>query len=170
VTVLFSPLPGPRSAVIHRMKDEIERVYSTFLTRVHRKPRTAPPDELPILIGVADLPVYKRDRTMSPPTRCNGGLHFHCLLLVPPASRLKLPADEHFQAEAGLYLGKTGPLRTLDVRPVEEGHERVVDYVFKTVLRARVSYDEGLLLLPRAREEVVDRTESSGIPRRTFTR
>jgi hypothetical protein len=53
---------------------------------------------------------------------------------------------------------------------VEEGHERVVDYVFKTVLRARVSYDEGLLLLPRAREEVVDRTESSGIPRRTFTR
>jgi hypothetical protein len=151
------------------MKDEIQRVYSTFLTRAHRKPRTASSDELPILIGVVDLPVYKRDRTMSPLMLCNGGLHFHCLLLVPPASRLKLPADEHFQVEAGLYLGKAGPLRTLDVRAVEEGHERVVDYVFKTVLRGRVSYDEGLLLLPRAREEVVDRTESSGIPRWSFT-
>jgi hypothetical protein len=170
MTALFSQLPGPRSAVIHRMKDEIQRVYSTFLTRAHRKPRTAPPDELPILIGVADLPVYKRDRTISSLILCNGGLHFHCLLLVPPTSRLKLPVDEHFQAETRLYLGKLSPLRSLDVRPVTEGHERVVDYVFKTVLRGRVSYDEGLLLLPRAREEVVDRTESSEIPRWCFTR
>ena len=62
LTFMFSQLPGLRYAVIAQMKDEIHRVYSIFLTRVHRKPRTASPDELPVMIAVADLPVYKRCR------------------------------------------------------------------------------------------------------------
>ena len=66
LTFLFSQLPGPRSAVIQSMKDELYRVYSTFVTRTHRKPRTASSDELPFLIGAADLPVYKRDRDILP--------------------------------------------------------------------------------------------------------
>ena len=86
MTFPFSQLPGPRSAVIQAMKDELHRVYSTFVTRTNRKPRTASPDELPILIGTADLQVYKRDSTSSPLVVCNGGLHFHGLLLVPPTS------------------------------------------------------------------------------------
>jgi hypothetical protein len=61
VTFLFSQLPGPRTAVISRMKDEVHRIYSTLLTRVHRKPRMASTDELPVLIGAMDLPVYKRE-------------------------------------------------------------------------------------------------------------
>jgi hypothetical protein len=77
LTFLFSRLPGPRPAVISRMKDEVHRVYSTFLTRVHRKPRAASPDEVPVLIAAADLPVFKWDRTSSPKGHCNGGLHFH---------------------------------------------------------------------------------------------
>jgi hypothetical protein len=40
VTFLFSQLPGTRSTIISRMKDEVHRVYATLLTRVHRKPRT----------------------------------------------------------------------------------------------------------------------------------
>ena len=86
MTFPFSQLPGPRGAVIQAMKDELQRVYSTFVTRTNRKPRTASPDELPILIGTADLQVYKRDPTSSPLVVCNGGLHFHGLLLVPPTS------------------------------------------------------------------------------------
>ena len=66
VSVLFSQFPGPRPAVLERMRDELERVYSTFVTRTHRKPRTASPGELPLLIGAADLPVYKRDKNSSP--------------------------------------------------------------------------------------------------------
>ena len=86
MTFPFSQLPGPRGAVIQAMKDELQRVYSTFVTRTNRKPRTASPDELPILIGTADLQVYKRDPASSPLVICNGGLHFHGLLLVPPTS------------------------------------------------------------------------------------
>jgi hypothetical protein len=62
VTIMFSQLPGPRTAVISRMRDEVQRVYSTLVTRVQRKPRTAPTDELPVLVGAIDLPVYKHDR------------------------------------------------------------------------------------------------------------
>jgi hypothetical protein len=154
LTVLFAQLPGNRAVVINRMKDELQRVYSTLVTRVHRKPRTASPDELPILIGAADLPVYKRNRSSAPTVHCNGGLHFHALLLVPPASRLEESVDEHFRVNDDLYRGRMGLIRTIHVRPVVDGYERVVDYVFKTVLRGRVSYDEGILLLPRSNGEL----------------
>jgi hypothetical protein len=154
MTFPFAQLPGPRIAVIQAMKDELQRVFSTLVTRIHRKPRTASPDELPILIGAADLPVYRRDRDSSPLVRCNDGLHFHALLLVPPATRLGIPVEEHFRANEDMYLGKRHLIQKLDVRPVTDSYERVVDYVFKTIQRGRVSYDEGILLLPRARREL----------------
>jgi hypothetical protein len=154
MTLPFAQLPGPRGAVIQAMKDELQRVYSTFVTRTNRKPRSASPDELPVLIGAADLQVYKRDPSSSPLVICNGGLHFHALLLVPPETRLELPVEEHFRDYQDMYIGKRGLMTKLDVRPVTETHERVVDYVFKTILRSRVSYDEGILLLPRTRDEL----------------
>jgi hypothetical protein len=154
VTILFSQLPDQRSAVIDRMKDEVERVYSTLVTRVHRKPRTASTDELPVLIGAIDLPVYKRVRSSSPLVICNGGLHFHALILVPPKSRLKVSLADHFQASRALYAGAGKSIQRIDVRPVVENHRRVVDYVLKTILTGRLSYDEAMLVLPRARGEL----------------
>ena len=172
MTFPFSQLPGPRGAVIQAMKDELQRVYSTFVTRTNRKPRTASPDELPILIGTADLQVYKRDPTSSPPILCNGGLHFHALLLVPPTSWFGLLVEQHFRDYRDIYLGKRRLIRELDVRPVTETHERAVDYVFKTILRGRVSYDEGILLLPRAHDELAPARKSGtgSLMDRVFTR
>ncbi len=154
MTFPFVQFPGPRGAVILAMKDEIQRVYSTFLTRTHRKPRSTPSDELPVLIGAADLQVPKRDRRSSPLVLCNGGLHFHGLLMVPPDTRLDIPVEQHFRDYQGMYFGKRRLITKLDVRPVTETYERAVDYVFKTVLRRRVSYDEGVLILPRTRNEL----------------
>jgi hypothetical protein len=54
-----------------------------------------------------------------------------------------------------MYLGRLRLIQSLDVRPVTDSHARVVDYVFKTVLRGRISYDEGVLILPRARRELM---------------
>jgi hypothetical protein len=76
-------------------------------------------------------------------------------LLVPSDTRLRQSIQEHFRTHRCLYLSEHGSIRTLDVRPVTETHERAVDYVFKTVLRGRVSYDDGVLLLPRARDELM---------------
>jgi hypothetical protein len=47
-----------------------------------------------------------------------------------------------------------GVISKIHVRPVSDGYDRVVDYVFKTIKRGRVSYDEGVLILPRTRDEV----------------
>jgi hypothetical protein len=154
VTILFSQLPGPRSAVISRMKDEVHRVYSKLLTRVHRKPRTASTDQLPVLVGAVDLPVYKRDKASGPMVLCNGGLHVHVLLLIPPASRLRGSLADHFLEKRELYAGSGRSIQRIDVRPIVEDHRRVVDYVLKTVLNGRLSYDEAVLVLPRTRGEL----------------
>ena len=151
--MLFQQLPGSQPTIISRMNQEIQRVYSTLITRVHRKPRTAFPDQLPVLIGAVDLPVYKSDRASSPLVRCNGGLHFHALILIPDRSRLCELLQDHFQACAHLY-EIDGTITKIDVRPVVDGYERVVDYVFKTIKRGRVSNDEGVLILPRTRDEL----------------
>jgi hypothetical protein len=47
-----------------------------------------------------------------------------------------------------------GVISKIDVRPVVDGYDRVVDYVFKTIKRGRVTYDEGVLILPRTRDEM----------------
>jgi len=154
VTFLFSQLPGTRTTVISRVKDEVHRVYSTLLTRVHRKPRTASTDELPVLIGAMDLPVYKRDKASGPMVLCNGGLHIHALMLMPPTSRLKGSLADHFQENQELYAGPGRSIQRIDVRPVVKDHGRVVDYVLKTVLNGRLSYDEAVLVLPRSRGEL----------------
>jgi hypothetical protein len=154
VTFLFSQLPGPRAVVINRMKDEVHRIYSTLLTRVHRKPRTASTDELPVLFGAMDLPVYKRDKASGPMVLCNGGLHVHALMVIPPTSRLKQSLTDHFREKQGLYVGSGRPALRIDVRPVVGDHERVVDYVLKTVLNGRLSDDDAVLLLPRSRGEL----------------
>jgi hypothetical protein len=136
------------------MRDEVHRVYSTLLTRVHRKPRTASTDQLPVLVGAVDLPVYKRDRTSGPMVLRNGGLHVHVLLLMPPASRLKGSLADHFREKRELYAGSERSIQRIDIRPAVEDHKRVVDYVFKTVLNGRLSYDEAVLVLPRSRGEL----------------
>jgi hypothetical protein len=154
VTFLFSQLPGPRPAVVNRMKNEVQRVYATLLTRVHRKPRAASTVELPVLIGAVDLPVYKRDKAPGPIVLCNGGLHVHALMLIPPTSRLKGSLADHFREKQEQYVGSGRPALRIDVRPVVKDHGRVVDYVLKTVLNGRLSYDDAVLVLPKTRGEL----------------
>jgi hypothetical protein len=56
-----------------------------------------------------------------------------------------------------------GTISKIHVRPVVDGYERVVDYVFKTIKRGRVSYDEGVLILPRTRDELTMRGMLQGL-------
>ncbi|MET3841940.1 hypothetical protein [Bradyrhizobium sp. OAE829] len=154
ITVMFSQVFGPRAAVLDKVKDQVQRIYSTLLTRVHRKPRTAPTDELPILVGALDLPVYKRDRSLAPSFARNNGLHFHGIVLLPPRSRLKEPLVDHFRDNPELYVGEAKQVERVDVKPVTHDHEWVVDYVLKTVLNGRLSLDDAILVLPRARAEL----------------
>lgn len=155
LTVKFHPLRGGPRAVLRQMTDEIERVYSTFLTHVVRNPRASSSiDRLPVLIACADLPVAKRDKKSVMDVTINGGLHFHGILLVPPASRLKETVEAHFAAERHLYLLDRGRLADIRVEPIEHDPGRVVDYILKSVRNGRLQYDDALLVLPRASGEL----------------
>ena len=73
---------------------------------------------------------------------------------MPPTSRLKGSLADHFREKQGLYVGSGRPALRIDVRPVVKDHRRVVDYVLKTILNGRLSYDEAMLVLPRSRGEL----------------
>ena len=153
-TFLFPKIQLPASALLAEMRGQVQRVYSTLVTRVHRHPANASADELPILIGAFDLPVFKRNKTSTPEAMFNGGLHFHALILMPQRSRLKQSLQYHLAEYDDMYTGSGKLIQTIDVRPVVDSHRRVVDYLFKTIKRGRLSYDDGVLILPRSKGEL----------------
>jgi hypothetical protein len=60
---MFKPLNGGDKAALNRMTDEVDRVYSTFITRVVRKPHSEYQKESrPILIAAPDRPVLKNEK------------------------------------------------------------------------------------------------------------
>lgn len=154
VTFLFDQLPGSPAIVMAQMKDQVQRVYSTLVTRVHRKPKTASVDELPVLVGFLDRPVYKRDRVTAPSSRCNDGLHFHALILLPPSSRLKGSLVDHFRENERLYVRPGTSIQRIHVEAAISDHDRVVDYALKTIRKGRLSYEDAVMVLPRARSEL----------------
>lgn len=152
-TLMFKPLPGKPRAVIEQMRSEAERVYSSFLPRVVRRPLLPESaDRLPIMIVAPDGPVGKRDKPLAS-VKINDGLHLHGLLLMPPTSRLPMPAHEHFRRHQARYVDERFKLERVDVRPVDHDVKRVVDYALKGLKRRRFPLDD-LIVLPRTASEV----------------
>jgi hypothetical protein len=73
---------------------------------------------------------------------------------MPPISRLRESVQEHFKSKFDLYSGAKGLVQKIHVEPVVENLERVVDYTLKTIASGRLSYDEAVIVLPRARQEL----------------
>jgi hypothetical protein len=153
LTFMFNSMVGSEANLLVRMADELQRVYSTFITRAIRKPRSISLDRLPLLIAAADLPVYKRNKSISKGDIQNGGLHCHGVLLVPPSSRLKTTVKQHLEGNPSVYLGHDGVLQHLHSKGVNTEHGYVVEYVFKTVLKRRLQYNEAVLVLPKTHDE-----------------
>jgi hypothetical protein len=122
-TFMFNPLFGSPDGIVRQMSAEVERVYSTLLTRVVRNPRSPKvKGSLPILIGFPDLPVFKHNKGRLQDVVINDGLHYHAMVLLPPRSRLKESLERHFERFEDIYLGKiktkkvAGRLRSKRVR------------------------------------------------------
>ncbi len=157
LTMTFRHLPGNASTVLASMIDEAEHFYRRFVTRVVRRP-TSPVVDLPVLVVAPDVPVGKHDKPLRDVV-LNDGLHLHGVLLVPPCSRLPIPADDHVRGQQPFYVSPSGsaPRRVsaVDLRPVDHDLDRVVSYALKGLVRGRFSSDH-LLVLPRALSEVRD--------------
>lgn len=156
VTFMFARIPGNPATIIGGMRREAERVYAALITRVVRRPMSLRSvGLLPIMIAAPDMPVPKRNKPAGDEIALNDGLHMHAVLLVPPGSRLKAGAEEHFHRHQRLYVRDRSRLERIHVRPITHTPESAVDYVLKSLRRNRVAYDD-VLILPRALAEVRD--------------
>jgi hypothetical protein len=80
------------------MTDEVDRVYSAFITRVVRRPHSEyQKDFRPMLIVAPDRPVLKNEKQKLRDVKINSGVHMHGILLVPGRSRLKEGVEMRFK-------------------------------------------------------------------------
>ena len=161
MTFMFNQLGGSTTVKLNVMRNEVEQLYSTFLTRAVREPRSSKSVGcLPVLIASADLPVRKGQRSTYEKVTVNDGLHFHGVLLVPSKTRLRVSTEAHFQQNPLLYLRDRKWLDRIDVRAITSDWSFVTDYVLKTVKSKRLTYEEAILILPRTTSELSTRTRS----------
>jgi hypothetical protein len=139
LSLMFKPLAGSSKALLSQMNDEVQRVYSTFVTRVVRNPRSETTKaSLPLLITVPDRPVHKKDKQKLSDLKINKGLHLHGILCVPWTSRLKADVPTHFKTKEAVYV-KNRLLR-IDVEPIYSVD--VVDYAFKSLKNGNATADD----------------------------
>jgi hypothetical protein len=151
---MFKPLKGKQEAIMQQMNDEVDRVYSTFITRVVRKPNSVYQKYLysrPLLIAVPDRPVPKHAKQRLKDVTINNGRHMHGILVVPWDCRLKQDVVSHFEKFRDLYV-KNRLLR-LDVRAIESNLPGVVDYAFKSMKDKEFGYD-GIAVFPKSEAEL----------------
>ena len=154
MTFMYKPLKGHTEAIAHQMKDEVDRVYSTFITRVVRNPNSKHQKYLrPILVAVPDRPVAKHGKQRLTDVTINDGRHIHGILVVPWDCRLKRDVRAHFEQYSKLYV-KNRLLR-LDVRPITSALGGVVDYAFKSVKSRKVDCDD-IIIFPKSGTEKCD--------------
>jgi hypothetical protein len=154
MTFMFKPLKGSQEVIMHQMNDEVDRVYSTFLTRVVRKPNVLFQRYLcqrPILIAAPDQRVPKHEKQRLKDVTINNGHHVHGILVVPWASRLKEDVVSHFEKYRTLYV-KNRLLR-LDVRAIESNLPGVVDYALKSMKGREFGYDD-IVIFPKSEAEL----------------
>jgi len=139
---MFKSLAGSRQSVFMRMNDEVQRVYSTFVTRAVRNPRSDSQKAfLPFLITVPDRPVFKRNKQRLSDVRINDGLHIHGILCVPWQCRLKVDVPTHFAERKAVYV-KNRLLR-IHVEPIYSSNvANVVDYAFKALKNGNAAPDD----------------------------
>jgi hypothetical protein len=148
ITFMYTQLRGSRSVVLDQMFDEVERVYANLRTRsVRNSHRRADPNKMPWMIACPDTPVFKHDKQGLADVVINDGLHVHSLFLEPPWTRLTVPVDRHVADHPDLYLGRSGRLAQIHVKPIAHSPAYVTDYALKALKNGRVSGDD-LLILP----------------------
>ena len=155
VSFMFHPIPGATTTKLQIIGEALYRFYATFLTRVVRKPNSVfQLNQRPILIAAPDYPVPKHRKQKISDVTVNDGLHMHVLLVVPWDCRLKEDVITHLQKHDVLY--RKAPVRRINVQPIEEKLGFVVDYVFKSVKKRRVAWDD-VILLPKSSCELKGR-------------
>lgn len=154
LTFMFNQLNGNKKTILAQMHRQIEKFNSSLITRVRRSPNSkGANDNLPILIGFADLPaIFKNTRKPLVDVVTNDGLHFHAILLIPKKSRIKGSFIDHYEKNKHVYIGD-GPLDRIHVLKIKRKTSYIVQYTFKAFKWNRISWDKGFMLFPKSASE-----------------
>jgi hypothetical protein len=127
-----------------QMSDEINRVYSRFLTECTRYPWSERNlDSRPVLIACPDWPVRKRYKQDQIKTLPYEGAHWHGILLVPPKNRLKVGVKDHFETVKRRAYVRVGlPLSRVHVEHISYQPRLATKYVLKSLARGRCTPDD----------------------------
>jgi hypothetical protein len=156
LTFTFNHLNPQNGPILAQMENEVERFYSTLVTRFERNPRSPRRQKfLPRLHAFPDLPTFKnrkyqyglRDFTV------NGGLHIHGILRIPEVSRFKGDLRLHITENQLHYVKHGNRLYRLDVELIRCRPENVTDYAYKAFKYGRVDPDH-MLILPKSITEL----------------
>jgi hypothetical protein len=137
-----------------QMGDEVNRVYSRFLTECVRRPWSRRNvHDRPVLLACPDWPVrkkYKQDQIKRLPWE---GAHWNGILLVPPKNRLMVGVKEHFERVNRKAYVRTGlPLSRIHIEHISYQPRLATKYILKSLGRKRCSSDE-LTIFPFSRSE-----------------
>ena len=89
-TFMFNHIPGNSNSIIGAMTKDIKQFYRTLVTRIVRRPRTAPSRQLPRLIALPDRPVPKYHKQALQDVAINDGLHAHGITMIPASVKIGL--------------------------------------------------------------------------------
>jgi hypothetical protein len=149
---MFRHIPGSEQEKIRQMHKDIGRFYGTLASWVVRDPNSPKTAHLlPKAVFFPDRPCYTGRKQGLRDVTVNDGLHFHGIILVPTRSRLKVPFLQHLRDKKRSY-GR-GYILTTHAEPIWDQERFVADYGGKAVKRARLSYDD-VLVLPRTGAEL----------------
>src|SRR6266404_8401119 len=80
---MFGELPTRIRAKKEIMRNEVERVYATLVTREVRRPLSVQSQgDMPRFFGCPDYPVPKRDKRSRRLVVANEGMHFNGILMI----------------------------------------------------------------------------------------
>ena len=136
----ISGIPRHRFAV---MRNEVERVYSTMVTRIVRKPNSLERlDNLPRFIGCEDKPVPKNNKSSLRDVTVNDGTHINGVFPFPLKSRLRKHPIDLIGDNQKYYIPEGGPLLRIHLTPLHVTLNKAADYTFKAIKRGWVKEED----------------------------
>jgi hypothetical protein len=169
VNFMFERFSGLRSEVVHKMKHLIERFYSHYVTQFTHHP-LAPGEQkrLPQFWLYPDLPVSKKHKgkTKTQKIEINSGLHFNGAMIIrsPLRGETKIRGIKRHIRENQKSYAKNGIAR-IHVTKIRRDYSRLSDYALKTISANRCDEND-ILILPKARSELISVPNTSPIERR----
>jgi hypothetical protein len=137
-----------------QMSEEVNRVYSRFLTECVRNPWSEHNwHNRPVLIACPDWKVWKRNKQDQIKVLPWEGPHWGGILLVPPRNNLNVGVKDHFETvKRKAYVRAGLPLSRIHVEHTSYQPSVATEYAMKSLARRRCSFDD-LLIFPLSRSE-----------------